>query len=291
MEFLDNYTSLDLFQMKFTSSGAIDDTASYANFNKALEVRAPAKVTDHVIGTSIDDLATSEYIKDDKGAVTSDLNTYKWVPGQIKRVFNFIGECAKQVAQNNGISPYSLNNMTSSQFEALNWVSSKFVSEAEDYFNMSSICAWYIWTDYLIAVDQRAKNMMLYTMDGKHWMLQYYDGDTMLGERNDCFLAYDYLTDRDTYDDAVGQYALQGHDSWLWYLVRANFDNMLTTVCRSMRTSGKFSAEYFKQVLNGQFVNSWSQRQYNYSQEYKYIGPLTEDFSGTDIGTNFINTA
>lgn len=291
LEFLDNYTDLDLFQMKFNSAGNLDEAASYANFNKALEVRAPEAVTDHVAGTSIDDLATSEYIKDDKGVATSDVNTYKWVPGQIKRVFNFIGECAKEVARTNGISPYALNTMTSDQFESLSWVSTKFTNEAENYFNMASICAWYIWTDYLIAVDQRAKNMMLYTMDGSHWMLQYYDGDTMLGERNDCFLAYDYLTDRDTYDNAVGQYALQGHDSWLWYLVRANFDSMLTSVCRDMRGSGKFSANYFKQVLNGQFVNSWSQRQYNYSQDYKYIQPLTEDFSGTDIGTNFINTA
>lgn len=291
LEFLDNYTDLDLFQMKFDSAGNLDETASYANFNKALEVRAPADVTDHVAGTSLDDLATSEYIKDDKGVATSDVNTYKWVPGQIKRVFNFIGECAKEVARTNGVSPYALNTMTSDQFEALSWVCPKFTNEAENYFNMASICAWYIWTDYLIAVDQRAKNMMLYTMDGSHWMLQYYDGDTMLGERNDCFLAYDYLTDRDTYDNAVGQYALQGHDSWLWYLVRANFDSMLTSICRDMRGSGKFSADYFKQVLNGQFVNSWSQRQYNYSQDYKYIQPLTEDFSGTDIGTNFINTA
>ena len=194
--------------MKFTPSGTLDEAASYAPFNKALEVRAPADVTDHVAGSSLDDLATSEFIKDDKGVATADANTFKWVPGQIKRVFNFVGECAKEVAKRNGISPYSLNNMTSDQFEALNWTCPKFTSEAEDYFNMASICAWYIWTDYLIAVDQRAKNMMLYTMDGKHWMLQYYDGDTMLGERNDCFLAYDYLTDRDTYDEAVGQYAL-----------------------------------------------------------------------------------
>lgn len=174
-----------------------------------------------------------------------------------------------------------------------------------DYFNLASVCAWYIWTDYLIAVDQRAKNMMMYTMDGKHWMFQYYDGDTMLGERNDCFLAYDYLTDRDTWDDAVKQYAMQGHDSWLWYLIRANFTDQkiidgapdaqtavnLSSVCQLMRSSGKFSADYFKQILNGQFVNNWSQRQYNYSQDYKYVQPLTETGYPSDISTNFINTA
>lgn len=313
MEFLDNNADLDLFKVKFTASGNIDDAATYAKFADSLEVRAPSDVTDHVSGAGLDDLATSEYLKDDKGIATSTPNTYKWVPDQIKRVFTFIGECAKQVAQNNRISVASLNTLDSNGLEALDWTSEKFTNEVNDYFNLASICAWYIWTDYLIAVDQRAKNMMLYTMDGKHWMLQYYDGDTMLGERNDCFLAYDYLTDRDTWDDAVKQYAMQGHDSWLWYLVRANFTTQriltetvngeekpvpdpktavnLSSVCKLMRGSGKFSAEYFKQVLNGQFVDNWSQRQYNYSQDYKYVQPLTETGYPSDISTNFINTA
>lgn len=313
MEFLDNNADLCLFKAKFTASGNLDEAATYGGFNDALEVRAPADVTDHVAGTSLDDLATSEYLKDDKGIATSDVNTYKWVPGQIKRLFSFIADCAKQVAQNNGKSAIALNTMTSAEFEALDWSSEKFINEAKDYFNLASVCAWYIWTDYLIAVDQRAKNMMMYTMDGKHWMFQYYDGDTMLGERNDCFLAYDYLTDRDTWDDAVKQYAMQGHDSWLWYLIRANFTNQriltssvngeevatpdpktavnLSSVCKLMRSSGKFSADYFKQILNGQFVNNWSQRQYNYSQDYKYIQPLTETGYPSDISTNFINTA
>jgi hypothetical protein len=106
--------------------------------------------------------------------------------------------------------------------------------------------------------------MMLYTMDGRHWMFQYYDGDTVLGERNDCFLAYDYLTSRDTYDEGVKQYAMQGHDSWLWYLLRANFSTQryidgkadeatainLTSVCQDMRNSGKFSSDYVLGIMN-----------------------------------------
>lgn len=294
IEFLDNNASLDLFQVKFTSSGDIDETATYSNFSDALEVRAPEKVTDQVADYGLDSLKTAIGFEE-----------YAYIPDQVKRVFAFIGECAKQVAQNNGISVASLNTLDSDGLEALDWSSTKFTTEANDYFNLASVCAWYIWTDYLIAVDQRAKNMMMYTMDGKHWMFQYYDGDSMLGERNDCFLAYDYLTDRTTWDDAVKQYAMQGHDSWLWYLIRANFTDQkiineqpdaqtavnLSSVCKLMRSSGKFSAEYFKQILNGQFVSNWSQRQYNYSQDYKYVQPLTETGYPSDISTNFINTA
>ncbi len=295
MEFLDNNSKLDLFQVQFTESGEIDEVATYADFANALEVRAPEDVTDQVADYGLDSLKTAE-----------GFTEFAYIPDQIKRIFKFIGECAKEVATRNGTSAASLNTMTSEDFETLDWHSPKFIDEAKDYFNLSSILAWYIWTDYLIAVDQRAKNMMFYTMDGKHWMFQYYDGDTMLGERNDCFLAYDYLTDRDTWDNGVKQYAMQGHDSWLWHLVRANFSDQrigsdgipdektainLSSVCRLMRSSGKFSADYFKQVFNGEYVGNWSQRQYNYSQEYKYIKPLTEDGYPTDIGKNFINTA
>ena len=294
VEFLDNNADLDLFKIKFNSSGNIDEAATYAGFNDALEVRAPEDVTDQVADHGLDSLTTAE-----------GFEKYKYIPAQLKRVFTFIGECAKQVARNNGVSPSAMSTFTSEALEALDWTSEKFTKEASDYFNLSSVCAWYIWTDYLLAVDQRAKNMMMYTMDGKHWMFQYYDGDTVLGERNDCFLAYDYLTDRNTYDAAVKQYAIQGHDSWLWYLLRANFSEQkvingnpdpttavnLNSVCQLMRSSGKFSADYIKQVFNEQFVGNWSQRQYNYSQDYKYIQPLTETGYPSDIGTNFINTA
>lgn len=287
IEFLDNTAPLDSFKVKYDSYGNIDEGATFANFGTALEVRAPEDVTDFVADYGLDELAVSDTLKDDKNTP----NTYKYIPGQIKGVFKFIGECVKEVANNNGVTPSALNDYTSDQFEALNWTSNKFTTEASQHFNLSNICGWYIWTDYTIAVDQRAKNMMLYTMDGKHWMLQYYDGDTMLGERNDCFLAYDYLTDRDTWDYAVKQYAFQGHDSWLWHLIRANFGSLLDTTCQSMRASGKFSPEYFKSVFDNQIVGSWSQRQYNYSQDYKYIKPLTETGYPSDIGTNFINTA
>lgn len=294
IEFLDNNAFLDLFQVKFTSDDNIDNTATYEGFANALEIRAPADVTDQVADFGIDSLKTAE-----------GFEKYSYIPDQIKRLYTFIADCVKQVAQNNNITAYSLSNLSSEVLDKLDWTSDKFIDEAKDYLNLSSVCAWYIWTDYFIAVDQRAKNMMLYTMDGKHWMFQYYDGDTALGERNDCFLAYDYLTDRTTWDDAVKQYAMQGHDSWLWYLIRANFSTQriidgvpdtktsvnLSSICKLMRSSGKFSADYLKQILNGQFVDNWSQRQYNYSQDYKYIQPLTETGYPSDISTNFINTA
>lgn len=317
LEFLDNNTSenfeeaskLALFQVKFNSDQTIDEVSTYSisNFSKSLEVRAPEDMTDYVADNGLawfDNIVEGTVDEDEQEAFP-----YKYISPQIKRLFNWIGECAAEVAINAGKTPYQLNSFTTEQFEDLDWKSEKFLNEASEYLNISSICAWYIWTDYFLSIDQRAKNMMMYTMDGKHWKLQYYDGDSVLGERNDCFLAYDYLTDRDTYDYSVGQYAFQGYNSWLWYLIRANLARQeyintgegsvvdprtsinLESVCALMRASGKFSADYIKDVFNTQFVSNWSQRQYNYSQEYKYISPLVETGYPSDIGTNYIITA
>ena len=72
-------------------------------------------------------------------------------------------------------------------------------------------------------MDQRAKNMMLRTWDRLKWYITYYDGDTQLGKRNDCFLVYTYTTGRDTYDAEASKYAFEGHDSRLWNLVLPTF--------------------------------------------------------------------
>ena len=68
----------------------------------------------------------------------------------------------------------------------------KFLNEYAEYFGNDSPFAWYLITDYFMAVDNRAKNMMLVTWDGKIWYFIPYDMDTVFGERNDSVLKYDY---------------------------------------------------------------------------------------------------
>jgi len=252
-----------------TAIGGLDalylDKATLAKFEKA-------GGTDYASG------------KDDEGNPIYNgeyLAKFRWIADCVKRPFKFIAECVKEVATANGVTVAQLNKMVNDNkdaiartnaFEAWDWTSNTFKNNASQYFNMSNVCMWYIWTDYLIAVEQRAKNMMFYTHDGLHWMFQYYDGDTVLGETNDCALAYDYLTTRNTFDSDRGQYAFQGHSSWLWYLVRANFASTLSSVCNEMRSkSNRFSIDYLKEVFNNQIVGNWNERLYNESQQYKYI--------------------
>ncbi|WP_294549500.1 CotH kinase family protein [uncultured Bacteroides sp.] len=170
-----------------------------------------------------------------------------------------------------------------------NWIDSckgnptKFLNEYREYFGNDSPFAWYLITDYFMAVDNRAKNMMLATWDGKIWYFLPYDMDTILGSRNDSVLKYDYTITHETIDESIGSYAFAGHDSVLWELVRGCPDK-LREVADTLRSN--MSLEYVLDVLNEEQMNNWSERIYNKDGEYKYIKPLTEGVSATD-GTSY----
>lgn len=150
----------------------------------------------------------------------------------------------------------------------------KFRNEYKDYFLNESPFAWYVVTDYFMAVDNRAKNMMLATWDGIHWMFIPYDMDTLFGERNDSMLKFAYYITFDSYDDSQGAYCFAGHDSVLWELVRACPDK-LAEVAATIRSN--MSTEYVLSVFNDEMMASWSERVYNKDGEYKYILPLIEE--------------
>lgn len=151
---------------------------------------------------------------------------------------------------------------------------SKFLREYPEYFGNDAPFAWYVITDYFMAVDNRVKNMMLVTWDGKIWYFIPYDMDTLFGLRNDSYLKFDYMIDFDTFDESQGAYCFAGHDSVLWDLVRGCPDK-LAEVARKIRSV--MSTEYVLDVFNNQFMSEWSERIYNKDGEYKYITPLLEE--------------
>ena len=159
----------------------------------------------------------------------------------------------------------------------------RFRAECPDYFNVNSLFGWYIITDYLMAVDSRAKNMMFCTWDGVHWYILPYDMDTILGGRNDSVLKYDYTMTWETFDDSIGSYAMAGHDSILWKLVRS-WPEKLQEVAGNIRSN--MSTEDVLDIFNNQLMGNWCERIYNKDGEYKYIKPLTEGVT-TSEGTKY----
>ncbi len=160
----------------------------------------------------------------------------------------------------------------------------KFLNEYQNYFGNDSPFAWYLITDYMMAVDSRAKNMMLATWDGLHWYFLPYDMDTIFGERNDSVLKYNYTITWETMDESIGSYAFAGHDSVLWELVRGCKDK-LREVADKLRST--MSLEYVLKVFNEDMMGNWCERIYNKDGIYKYIKPLTEGVTTADGTTSY----
>ena len=160
----------------------------------------------------------------------------------------------------------------------------KFLNEYQNYFGNDSPFAWYLITDYMMAVDSRVKNMMLATWDGLHWYFLPYDMDTIFGERNDSVLKYNYTITWETMDESIGSYAFAGHDSVLWELVRGCKDK-LREVADKLRST--MSLEYVLKVFNEDMMGNWCERIYNKDGIYKYIKPLTEGVTTADGTTSY----
>ncbi len=160
----------------------------------------------------------------------------------------------------------------------------KLLNEYAEYFGNDSPFAWYLITDYFMAVDNRAKNMMLVTWDGKIWYFIPYDMDTVFGERNDSVLKYDYTITWETMDESIGSFAFAGHDSVLWELVRGCPDK-LREVADKLRST--MSLEYVLKVFNEEMMGNWCERIYNKDGIYKYIKPLTEGVTTADGTTSY----
>ena len=184
------------------------------------------------------------------------------------RLMTFVKDCTPQ-----GIDP---SRMTTEEVKA-RFKSDKFKREVSQYFSVANLCAWYVWTDYLMAVDQRAKNTFLRTWDGRVWWYTYYDGDTAMGKRNDAMLAYDYSLSRDTFDAERSKYAFEGHNSILWCLVLANLEVEMKAIAQKMRSvlTNKTATEYLNSPLR-----DWAERTHNKSNIVKYLKPTYTDYNG-----------
>ena len=261
LEFLNNSERLCNFQVDADLDTQLDD-----EFDDALEFRYPE-----------DDTTWNGNPAKNKPAATAEQKA------AIKRLFTWIrtmkpagAEIATRLQEQGGDDRLST------------WVNAQFAQQVEQYFNVNSLLSWYIYTDYFMSVDQRAKNMMLATfvvrdnttheivsnaVNGKWWFF-FWDADTMLGDRNDSYLAYDYLLTRTTWDVDRNKYAFEGHGSWLWNLVLANMGGQLSTVANSMR--GIMTNARVHAMFDNEQQGNWCERAYNKSGHFTYIIPQLE---------------
>lgn len=200
----------------------------------------------------------------------------------VKRVFIWVKECYDSF-----ISSY--NEVTGQ------YTSTKFVEEVKQYFNLKNLCAWYLYTEYFLAVDQRSKNMMLASWKATAtegiWYFLPYDSDTMLGVTNDGWLILPWNSDENTPNPMDNsQYAYMGHDSNLWKLVRYYlYDNTyaerygltgytLQDVAQQLRDESTNNTLFNLLTIRKYFNNGrkyWADIVYNFDSDTKYMAPLT----------------
>lgn len=198
----------------------------------------------------------------------------KPVPGArqaIKRWLGWIYDCVPSEMRTN--PEYGDQNGWSAASRA-KWVSSKFKTEISNYFNLKHLLTYYLIIDYLAGKDQLAKNILWRTWDGLKWYSTFYDGDTWEAIRNDAFIVYLYNITRDSYDSERAKYAFEGHSSWLWCLVLANFEDELKECARTLRA--QLTTERMLRKFRDQMIGNWSARQYNKSGKLKYIDTIED---------------
>ena len=245
----------------------INNTNAVANFKFTEDVATQLAKAD---ANGFD--ASFEFLYPEKDYEWNGKTPETTAPDNIKqaviRLMQFVKDCTPQ-----GVDP---SRMSTDEVKA-RFKSDKFKREVSQYFSVANLCAWYVWTDYLMAVDQRAKNTFLRTWDGRVWWYTYYDGDTSMGKRNDAMLAYDYSLSRDTFDAERSKYAFEGHNSILWCLVLANLEVEMKRIAQKMRSvlTNKTATEYLNSPLR-----DWAERTHNKSNIVKYLKPTYTDYNG-----------
>lgn len=157
------------------------------------------------------------------------------------------------------------------------WKSAYFRAHAAEFLNVHYSLAYHMFADFNLGVDQFAKNILWRTWDGVIWYPTWYDGDCQLGNDNKSMLTGKYDDNRQTKRD--GAYVMQGHDSWLWNLLIANFADARETLMTEGVDGGAsfrsaFSVQKALNYFNKEQMDRWCARLYNKSGIFKYVYPF-----------------
>lgn len=273
LEALNNSSPMTLFQPAGSANSDALSNQLDEEFDNGFEFNFPEDALWANVNEGQWDASKNKWSVKPVDATITDANNNEWVGarGAIKRWMGWIYDCVPSAMRTN--PDYGTQAGWSDTSKA-KWVSQKFKSEISQYFNLNHLLTYYLFTDYWASVDQRAKNIIWRTWDGLIWWATYYDGDTSAGTRNDAFLVYLYNVTRDTYDSERTKFAFEGHNSWLWCLVLANFEEELRTCAAELRN--QLTIEVMLNEFNNVMQGNWSERQYNKSGKLKYIDTIND---------------
>ena len=211
------------------------------------------------------------------------------------------------VIENFSIQFYKGNNWTSHLYEyhthdTSSYRLAKFKNEFEDYFILEAMAYYYVFTETVLLMDNRAKNMFLvsYDVDLKptkvgdeiiykkqpagtygHWAPTPYDMDSALGINNEGELVYGYHLEDDGRDGTV----FTGQASVLWNNFRDCFQSEIAEMYLRLRsqigtTNGSMPFSYASLAAKmNNHQDAWPEIIWNIDQQIKYLQPF---YNGTD---------
>ena len=184
------------------------------------------------------------------------------------------------------------NTDTTHLYAFAQWVNgvsqANFATQKWEHLDVWKVAAYYVYLMRHGAVDQVVKNAMLdtegyeaynrngdtYTSSSKLWFFILYDNDTIHGVINSGELALGPRINRDT-QTLSGTYDYAGHESRLWNLLDNDTEFIDTIV--PMVDSALYSAtpgisyDSLIRMYDDEQSSKWSERLYNFSQEFKYV--------------------
>ena len=256
LEALDNNSPMTLFHPAGSANSAALENQLAEVFDKGFEFNFPEDATWETIGTG--DFADWDGAKTD-----------------LKRWLGWIYDCMCQTVgvQAGTMTLENPDYGTSSGWSGKSkWVCPKFKNELSQYFNRDHLLTYYLIIDYFAGKDQLAKNIIWRCWNKMIWYATFYDGDTWEAIRNDAFIVYLYNITRDSYDTERSKYAFEGHSSWLWCLVLANFEEEIRACAATLRN--QLTTQAMLDEFIGKMIGNWSERQYNKSGKLKYVDTI-----------------
>lgn len=156
----------------------------------------------------------------------------------------------------------------------------KFKTDFEKYFELDFMLIYYVYSFFMMMVDQRCKNMFLTTWDQKRWAGWFYDNDTCLGINNEGKLVFDYYHQDYGENSTLGvQDVYNGKSSVLWTNFHQAFADKIAETYDSWRKAGseKLSYEKLVKYFIIDHTDRWPISVYNEDSEFKYINLLRKN--------------
>lgn len=166
------------------------------------------------------------------------------------------------------------------------WVNStkgnpeKFAAELDQWFVPEMVDYYYLFTELLLCMDQREKNVLWrYDASLQRWWADYYDADSTFGYNNQGKPTFDYYMEDTDYLPS-GDPVYNGQNSVFWNNVRLTRHENIKQLYQDLRSTGALSYDVVYNAIATHQAN-WPEAIFNEDMQVKCIDALIEEGDGT----------